>query len=115
MEKAAELLDQRIHLLILDLNPPTPRDPHGIHGAIWEEITGQDYVAPANKPLTLAAYESGLTVRAYVEPVAVGDQLADMPLFLEPGAHVLVPLENTYQGAFAALPRRWRVVLEESD
>jgi len=115
LEKAGELLDQRIHLLVLDLHPPTPRDPHGIHAAIWEEITGQEYVAPASKPLTLAAYESGLTVRAYVEPLAVGDRLADMPLFLEPGGHVLVPLENTYQAAFAALPRRWRVVLEGSD
>ena len=113
VEKAAELIDQRIHLLILDLYPPTPRDPHGIHGVIWEEISGQEYVAPADKPLTLAAYESGLTVRAYVEPAAVGDRLAEMPLFLEPGAHVLVPLENTYQDAFAALPRRWRVVLEK--
>jgi hypothetical protein len=114
VEKAAELLDHRIHLLVLDLHPPTPRDPQGIHGAIWGEITGQEYAAPADKPLTLAAYESGLTVRAYVEPAAVGDRLADMPLFLEPGAHVLVPLEDTYSRAFAALPRRWRVVLEQA-
>jgi hypothetical protein len=35
-----------------------------------------------------------------------------MPLFLEPGGHVLVPLEATYQAAFAAMPRRWRAVLE---
>jgi hypothetical protein len=35
-----------------------------------------------------------------------------MPLFLEPGAHVLVPLEATYERATAALPRRWRVVLD---
>lgn len=112
VEKAAELLDHRIHLLILDLHPPTARDPQGIHGTIWEEITGQEYAAPAGKPLTLAAYESGLSVRAYVEPVAVGDTLIDMPLFVEPGAHVLVPLQSTYERAFAALPRRWRRVLE---
>ena len=115
VEKAADLLEHRIHLLILDLHPPTPRDPQGIHGAIWEEITGESYTAPAGKPLTLAAYESGLSVRAYVEPAAVGDPLADMPLFLEPGAHVLVPLESTYGRAFAALPRRWRSVLEAAD
>jgi hypothetical protein len=114
VEKAVELLDHRIHLLILDLHPPTPRDPEGIHGAIWEEITGQEYAAPAGKPLTLAAYESGLSVRGYVEPSAPGDALADMPLFLEPGAHVLVPLEPTYRRAFDALPRRWRSVLEEA-
>lgn len=112
VEKAAELLDKRIQLLILDLHPPGPRDPHGIHGAIWEEITGQEYAAPTDKPLTLAAYESGLTVRYYVEPIAVGDVLIDMPLFLEPSAHILVPLEATYQAAFAAVPRRWQRVLD---
>ncbi len=101
--------------MILDLHPPTPRDPQGIHGAIWEEITGQECAAEAGRPLTLAAYESGLSVRAHVEPVAVGDPLADMPLFLEPGAHVLVPLEGTYDRAFAALPQRGRVILEGSD
>jgi hypothetical protein len=112
VEKAAELLDKRIHLLILDLLPPGPRDPRGIHDAIWEEITDKGYTPPAGKPLTLAAYESALTVRAFVEPVAVGDVLTEMPLFLEPGAHVPVPLEATYQAAFNAVPRRWRRVLE---
>lgn len=111
VEKAGELLDQRIHLLVLDLHAPTPRDPQGVHGLIWEEISGQAYAAPA-KPLTLAAYESALTVRAYVQPVGVGEPLSDMPLFVEPGAHVPVSLEKTYQSAFAALPRRWRVVLD---
>jgi hypothetical protein len=112
LDKATELLDRRIHLLILDLHPPTPRDPEGIHGAIWEELTGQAYAAPDDKPLTLVAYESSATVRAYIEPVAVSDVLPDMPLFLEPGAHVPVPLEATYCGAFAAVPRRWQTVLE---
>jgi hypothetical protein len=112
VEKAGELLDKRIHLLILDLHPPTPRDPQGIHAAIWEYIANQAYTSPPDKPLTLAAYESGLTVRAYVQPAAVGDRLTDMPLFLEPGAHVVVPLEGAYQTAFEAVPKRWRRVLE---
>ena len=112
VEKAAELLDKQIHLLILDLQPPGRRDPHGIHGAIWEEITDENYTSPASKPLTLAAYETGLSIRAYVEPAAVGDTLIEMPLFLKPKAHVPVPLEATYQAAFAAVPRRWRRVLE---
>jgi hypothetical protein len=113
VEKSAALLDQGVHLLIIDLHPPTPRDPQGVHGAIWEDVSGQEYAAPADKPLTLVAYDSALALRAYIEPFAVGDVLRDMPLFLEPGAHVLVPLESTYQSAFAALPRRWRAVLEE--
>jgi hypothetical protein len=112
VEKAAELLDKRVHLLILDLHPPGKRDPNGIHAAIWEEITDQEYTAPADKPLTLVSYESALTVRTYLGPMAVGDTLTEMPLFLEPGAHVVVPLEATYTAAFAAVPRRWRRVLE---
>lgn len=111
VEKAAQLLEQRVHLLVLDLHPPSPRDPDGIHGAIWEEVTGQSYSAPADAPLTLAAYESAETIRAYVQPMAYQQTLVDMPLFLEPGAHVPVPLETTYERAFAALPRRWRQVL----
>jgi hypothetical protein len=112
VEKACDLLEHKIHLLIADLFPPTKRDPHGIHAAIWEEMTDEPFTPPADKPLTMVAYESDLTVKAYIEPVAVGDALPDMPLFLEPGAHVLVPLEATYQAAWAAVPRRWRTVLE---
>jgi hypothetical protein len=111
VEKAAELLERRIHLLILDLFPPGRRDPQGIHAEIWEEVAGQEYTAPADKPLTLAAYESGLTIKAYVVPVAVGDALTDMPLFLDPEKAVEVPLEATYNAAFAEVPRRWRRVL----
>ena len=37
-----------------------------------------------------------------------------MPLFLEPGGHVLVPLEATYKAAFSAMPKRWRNVLEKN-
>jgi hypothetical protein len=113
--KAAELLDKGVHLLIIDLLPPGKRDPNGIHGEIWEEIAGQEYALPAEKPLTLAAYESDNgAVRAYVVHVAVGDALTAMPLFLEPGKTVEVPLEATYQTAFAEVPRRWRRVLERT-
>jgi hypothetical protein len=115
VEKAAELLERRVHLLILDLLPPGPRDPHGIHAAIWEDFAGQAYLPPADKPLTLAAYETALTTKAYVRPLAVGDALGDMPLFLEPNACVDAPLEATYQTAFNAMPHRWRRVLEPAN
>ena len=110
--KAAELLDKQIHLLILDLIPRGKRDPDGIHGEIWQEIAGQEYAAPTDKPLALIAYESGLSVRAYVVPAAVGDVLIDMPLFLEPEQAVQLPLEATYTAAFNEVPRRWRRMLE---
>jgi hypothetical protein len=105
---AAEFLDRQIHLLILDLQPPGPRDPHGIHAVIWEEITGQEYAPPADKPLTLASYETGLSLKAYVEPLAIGEVLKNMPLFLVPNQYIEMPLEKTYEAAFAVVPRRWQ-------
>jgi hypothetical protein len=38
VQKALDLLEQRIHLLVVDPFPPGPRDPNGIHAAIWQEI-----------------------------------------------------------------------------
>jgi len=111
VEKTAQLLDQRIHLLILDLHRPGSFDRQGIHGAIWEEIA-EAWVAPLDRPMTLVGYESALTVRAFVQPLAIGDVLIDMPLYLEPDGYVLVPLESTYARAFDALPKRWRSVVE---
>ena len=112
LSKAAELLDKGLHLLIIDLLPPGPRDPHGIHSAIWDEIAGKEYIPPSDKPLTLAPYEKDLAIRAYVEPVAVGDSLPEMPLFLKPNGCVHVPIESTYNTAFGFMPERWRKVLE---
>jgi hypothetical protein len=114
INKACELLESRIHLLIIDPFPPGPRDPNGIHAAIWQEEQEDSFQLPADKPLTLVAYECDLTTRAYIEPIAVGDVLPEMPLFLEPHGYVPVPLEATYQAAYAVLPRRWQRVLDAS-
>jgi len=113
VEKAASALYRGYHLLLLDVQPPGPRDPLGIHGAIWEEIADASYRAPADRPLTLAAYSAGPPKTAYVEPVAVGAPLPDMPLFLRAESYILVPLEATYQVAWRNVPRRWQRVLEE--
>jgi hypothetical protein len=111
VEKAADLLDKGVHLLIADLHPPGTFDPAGIHAALWEWLGETPAARPADKLLTVAAYEAGIEVTAFVEPVAVGDALPDVPLFLVPGGHVLVPLEQTYQAAWRTVPRRWRRVI----
>ena len=67
---------------------------------------------PIDKPLTVAAYESDLVFRAYVEPIAVGDPLPDMPLFLRPGHYVNIPLEATYQSTWRVFPQRWKDVID---
>lgn len=112
VNKACELLEARVHLLIVDPFPPGPRDPGGVHGLIWNEITDDEYRPPADRPLTLVAYECDIVTRAYVQNVAVGECLPDMELFVEPNGCVTVPLEATYAAAFDAQPRRWRDVLQ---
>jgi hypothetical protein len=51
----------------------------------------------SNERLTLAAHDAGAPPIAYVEPIAVGDILPDMPIFLKPDFYVPALLEATYQ------------------
>jgi hypothetical protein len=41
---------------------------------------------------------------AYVEPIAVGDVLPEMPLFLEPEFYVPAPLDATYRTSWELFP-----------
>lgn len=102
--KAEAFLRAKIHLLVVDPFPPTRRDPQGIHKVIWDRLRDEPFELPPDKRLTLASYSAGGEVVAYVEPVAVGDALADMPLFLTPDRYVPCPLEATYQAAWATFP-----------
>ena len=113
-DKSVELLDAGVHLLLIDPFPPTARDPKGLHDAVWRALTGKRFDPPAGQPLTLAAYAArgANTFSAFVEPLAVGSQLPAMPLFLTPDAHVLTPLEETYQAAWAGFPAPLRPLLE---
>lgn len=113
LKKTCDFLTEGVHLLVVDLFPPTPRDPKGLHAAIWSSFDSKPFKPPAGKPLTLAAYSAYEHPRAYVEPVAVGDELIDMPVFLMPTTYVPLPLEETYNDAFAGVPRFWRQKLTE--
>jgi len=112
VDKAVAALDHHLHLLIVDLFPPGPSDPHGIHGAIWDVLGGQAYEPPKNAPLTLASYTANGLPEAYVEPFSLGATLPDMPLFLDRGFYVNVPLESTYVAAYRGVPEYWRKVVE---
>jgi len=103
-QKSIDYLLHGIQLSIIDLFMPTSRDPRGIHGAIWDEIGDEPYQQPEGKPLTVVSYEVGTAQKAYVEPVAVGDPLPSMPIFLRPGLYVEMPLEETYESTWNAMP-----------
>lgn len=112
--KAASALNVGVHLLVADLFPPGRHDPRGMHGAILECLDcDEDFTPPpADRPLTLASYAAGPEVEIYLEHAAVGAALPDMPLFLLRDRYINVPLEATYQAAFAGMPKFWRDVLE---
>jgi hypothetical protein len=113
VEKSAELMRQGIHLMVIDLFPPGKRDPQGIHKAIWDQFAEEELAVPADKPLTLASYDAGPDYVAYVEFVAVGDELPDMPLFLKPEIYVPAPLEATYQAAWNVFPNPLKGLLDD--
>lgn len=108
VEKSLELLERGIHLLVVDLFPPTRRDPEGIHPAIWSAINDEPFSLPADKRLTLASYVAGTCQTAYVEPVAAGDSLPAMPLFLDSKKYIRVPLEETYESTWIACPEEFK-------
>jgi hypothetical protein len=111
VEKAEDMLRGGIHLLIVDLLPPGPRDPQGIQKVLWDEITVNTFGLPPDRPLTVGAYIGGLGPEAFIETMAVGLPLPEMPVFLTPGDYVPVPLDATYQSAWDAVPAYWRNVL----
>jgi hypothetical protein len=112
IEKSIEAIERGYHVLIVDLFPPSVRDPEGIHGEIWSTINDELFHLPKDEPLTLVAYHAIHPQVAYIEPTAVGKALVDMPLFLTRDLYVSIPLEETYNRAYQGVPRRWRVVLE---
>jgi hypothetical protein len=103
--KAVDFLLAGVNLLIIDLFPPSKRDPQGVHKLIWDRIRDEPFELPPDKRLTLAAYSAGTTITGYIEPIAVGDALPDMPIFLSLDRYVPCPLEATYQASWDVFPK----------
>jgi hypothetical protein len=119
VEKTVEFLIQGIHVVVVDPFPPTPRDPCGIHKAVWDELVDEPFEFPAGKDRVLVSYNAGYELTAYIEPVGIGDPLPDMPLFLTrnrpQNLHVKVPLEQTYQATWDATPQALRIAVETGE
>ncbi len=113
-DKLADAMHRGCHLMIIDLHPPTRRDPRGMHALFWQKCFGDENVpgVTSEQPLGLASYRCDLVPRAYFESLSVGDPLIDMPAFLTPDLYVNVPLESTYLEAWRGVPARWKSVIE---
>src|SRR5204863_3633391 len=104
-----------VHVLVVDLFPPSIRDAQGIHKAIWDEIDAQPFELPTDKPLTLASYVAAEVKTAYVHPIGYHDILPDMPAWLDEDSYVPVHLESTYQATWASCPEDMRDAVERGE
>ena len=111
IDKAENALAHGVNVLLVDLFPPGPHDPAGMHGALWERFDDEPYELPQDEPLTLASYVAEPRPEAYLEHLVFGSVLPEMPLFLNPDRYIRVPLEPTYLAAFRGMPAIWREVL----
>jgi hypothetical protein len=113
VNKALGAIQLGIHVTLVDLLPPGPHDPSGMHGALWDRFApNKPYALPAGQRLTLAAYAADHPARVYINHLTVGDPLPETPLFLTPDRYVELPLEPTYAEAYRGMPAFWRDVVE---
>jgi hypothetical protein len=105
VERVLHFLRTGVHVLVVDLFPPNRRIPEALHPLIWRHLGEIGFESTPNKPLTLAAYVAGDTVTAYVEPIAIGDELPEMPVFLTSQRYVSVALAATYQTTWNVCPK----------
>ncbi len=114
--KVEDALHHGVHVLLVDLFPPGPHDPQGMHAAVWQQLDedAKPYDLPALEPLTLASYVADALTEALLEHLAWGDPLPDMPLYFRTDRYVNVPLEVTYQAAYRSVPAFWREILDKT-
>lgn len=114
LDKAYSVIEHGVHLLVVDPYPPGALDPQGIHAAIWNEIDpATPFRFPDKRHMTAVSYHAQRPPTAYVEPLAVGQAIPDMPLFLDGTHYVNTPLESTYNAALSVVPQHLRQRLME--
>ncbi len=115
VDKAVSLLRAGMHLLLVDLHPPTQIVPAGLHARISEAYGTPPPELPEDRRLQAVSYQvlDGGFPRAHVVPLKLGDALPEMPIFLGPHSFVRVPFEETYSEAFRSLAGKFRRVLGE--
>jgi len=112
VEKTVSTLSKGVHVVVVDLHPPGAFDADGLHNVIWRELGQTSTTFDPARPLQVVSYVSGGKVKAYIEPLSVGDALPPIPLFLTVEQHVPLPLEKSYRTAFSRLPAHLRRTLE---
>src|SRR5205823_5919598 len=106
--KTVEFISDGVNVLLIDPFPPGTRDPQGVHALIWEHYQNDKFKLPRSRKLTVVSYQTEPDLVAYVEPIAVGEKLPLMPLFLRGEFYINVPLEDSYQTTCKVMPPEMR-------
>ncbi len=106
--------------LVIDFLPPGAFDPQGMHYAFWSRFSESPHGVTESKSLAMSSYHAPmqnctLEPLAYFEPVAVGQTLVQMPLFLALGEYINLPMQQLYDESVASLPGPYREDLEGRD
>ena len=111
--KVVALVRGGIHVAVIDILPPGPHDPDGLHGAVWPGLDTEPEASrpPADRPFSFAAYRADDPPTAFLSYVALGQPLPGLSLFLDGGVFVEVPVEQTYMTNYNELPAELKAVL----
>jgi hypothetical protein len=112
VDKAVEIINQGVNLLVVDPFPPTPRDPQGLPRLIAEEFGDETFDLLPDKPLTVASFTGGDVPTVYGDSFGVGDAIPVAPIFLSEARYVPAPLEETYGRAWASYPVYLKEIME---
>jgi hypothetical protein len=115
VEKCRSLMAKGVHLLIVDPFPPDRRAPEGLHALIFGGSSENTRGPRADRSSSFVSYECREEIRAYLETIAIGEPLPEMPVFLLPReGFVEVPLEETYAATWRATPAEVRGEIEQA-
>ena len=107
VEDLVRLLQNGIHLMIID-----PFPTNSVTSRVWEQFTGKKIDPIQGRAASLISCQVGVEDKgAFVDEVAVGGAMPDMPLFLGEDIFVHLPLEETYTAAWNGFPEPLREVL----
>jgi hypothetical protein len=114
VEKSAALIENGIHLTVVDVFPNSPRLPQGFGGAVWRSVerVKAKYAPQFSRTHAAFAAKSGGGCLVNFQSSEVGAALPALPLYLTPTACVLLPLDEAYQDAWVGYPKPLRQVLE---
>ncbi len=112
VERCIHSIQDGIHLVLVDLFPPSRHDPFGLHQAIWSRIHPEEIEWPVNKDRAIVSYQATEDCAAYVEPLAVGDVLSEVPLFLNDNCYASLSLELPYMATLESLTLEMRQYVE---